>query len=290
MMRTIKACIEARERSRTMQTRLRTTIAVLALAALIAAPAQARVELVWGDANGFTIDGVSVFDHGTSELLAQLILTPGAPVPPDPNTIDGVGSTDVLLAAVTMIVDAANPNVAFLENFGALVPPPLPGETVFVRVFAATSVASGVRYAEASVVTVQDITVQPPQPVTFTGAPPATGFGAPPQELNLTVVDPTANLPIAHSVRLGEARPNPFNPRTVLTLRVPAGGAEVIVAVFDVRGRRVGTLTNGWRPEGEYRLQWQGIDAEGRPLPSGVYRARLQNGDDTQVRSMVLVR
>ncbi len=273
-----------------MQTRLRTSIAAIVLAVLFVPAAQARVELVWGDANGFTIDGVSVFDHGTSTLLAQLILTPSPAAPPDPTAPDGVGSGDQLLASHVLNVDAANPQAAFLQNLATAVGPPLAGETVYLRVFAGTSVVLGTRFAEAAVVTVQDITVQPPQAVTFTGSPPAAGFGAPPQELNLTVTNPTTNLPTARTVWLGEARPNPFNPRTTLSLRVPPGGAEVVVSVFDARGRRVGTMANGWFSGGERTLEWHGTDTNGRPLPSGVYRARLQAGDHTQVRAMVLVR
>jgi len=69
--------------------------------------------------------------------------------------------------------------------------------------------------------------------------------------------------------------PNPFNPRTTLRFELIAG-ATVELAVFDVSGRRIATLASGHRAAGRHEAVWQGRDDDGRPVPSGVYLARLR--------------
>ncbi len=59
-------------------------------------------------------------------------------------------------------------------------------------------------------------------------------------------------------------RPNPFNPRTVVTVTLPAAG-RARLDVCDVRGRRVDTLLDGDLTAGEHRVAWA------PRLPSGVY-------------------
>jgi len=65
------------------------------------------------------------------------------------------------------------------------------------------------------------------------------------------------------------ASPNPFNPSTSLTFTLPAA-ARVRLAVFDIQGRQVATLVDGFRDAGVHEVYW---DTAG--LPSGIYLARL---------------
>ena len=67
--------------------------------------------------------------------------------------------------------------------------------------------------------------------------------------------------------------PNPFNPATEISLRLPEGG-EVELAIFDVSGRRVRSFELGTLTAGEHSLTWRGDDQNGRPVVSGVYYAR----------------
>ena len=70
--------------------------------------------------------------------------------------------------------------------------------------------------------------------------------------------------------------PNPFNPRT--TIRVSPGvSGRVELAIFDVRGRRIATLLDADLDAGIHSVTWQAQDERGRPLPSGLYTARLQS-------------
>lgn len=88
---------------------------------------------------------------------------------------------------------------------------------------------------------------------------------------------------------LRPAQPNPFNPRTALTLVMPAaGGAEL--CVFDARGALVRHLLDGELDAGEHRLEWDGCDDGGRTLPSGLYVARVRAGGAVEAVKLVLVR
>ncbi|HPF70104.1 MAG TPA: hypothetical protein PLQ13_05480, partial [Candidatus Krumholzibacteria bacterium] len=85
-----------------------------------------------------------------------------------------------------------------------------------------------------------------------------------------------------------DAAPNPFNPRVVLSFTMAAPGTAEI-AIHDLRGRRVARLA-GTFAAGPATLAWDGCDRRGRPLPSGVYLARLVAGGDTAVRKLLLAR
>jgi hypothetical protein len=78
--------------------------------------------------------------------------------------------------------------------------------------------------------------------------------------------------------------PNPFNPETVITYTIPRGGV-VRLAVYDVLGREVQVLSEGYQPEGEYRVKFSGAG-----LSSGVYYCRMQAGPFTRIISMSLIR
>ena len=65
---------------------------------------------------------------------------------------------------------------------------------------------------------------------------------------------------------------------------------EVLLSVHDVRGRRLVVLADGHHEAGAFVKRWDGRDAHGRPVASGVYFACLQAGDLTATRKMVLLR
>ncbi len=91
--------------------------------------------------------------------------------------------------------------------------------------------------------------------------------------------------------RLGLAQnvPNPFNPRTVIEVRLPRA-MEVDLGVYDLHGRRVATLVSGRETAGVKRYAWEGRDDAGRPVSSGVYVVRLQAGSRSLSRRMLLLR
>ncbi|MEZ4397273.1 MAG: FlgD immunoglobulin-like domain containing protein [Candidatus Krumholzibacteriia bacterium] len=85
-------------------------------------------------------------------------------------------------------------------------------------------------------------------------------------------------------------RPNPFNPATEIVFSL-ARPAAVTLTIHDLAGRRLITLlANVQRPAGEQSVRWDGRDATGRSLPSGVYVARLAFPEGMASRKLTLLK
>jgi hypothetical protein len=91
------------------------------------------------------------------------------------------------------------------------------------------------------------------------------------------------------ALALHQNHPNPFNPVTRIRFEL-ATPSHVSIAVFDVGGRRVRTLTDDVRGAGRHHVTWDGTDVGGRTMASGVYFYRLTAGGVTQTRRMVLLK
>ncbi len=83
---------------------------------------------------------------------------------------------------------------------------------------------------------------------------------------------------------LSQNYPNPFNPATVIRYQLPAF-SKVTLKVYDILGNEVTTLVNEQKSPGNYEVQW---NASG--FASGVYFYRLQTGEFTSVRKLILLR
>lgn len=115
------------------------------------------------------------------------------------------------------------------------------------------------------------------------------------REVAARVLDGGSGQLLPRALSLGQNYPNPFNPETTVPWVVPAsdGGEPVRVRleIFDVLGQRVAVLWDGLLASGEYRMKWNGRDAGGQPLGSGIYLYRLVGEENrTQVKRMLLVR
>ncbi len=69
--------------------------------------------------------------------------------------------------------------------------------------------------------------------------------------------------------------PNPFQGELYMRLIIPESG-EVVVALYDVTGRKVRTLLEKQVQSGEYILKWDGRDDNGREVSSGVYIYKIR--------------
>ncbi len=100
----------------------------------------------------------------------------------------------------------------------------------------------------------------------------------------------TPAAPPAAGLHLMPNRPNPFNPATVLSFELDTDGPARL-EIFDVSGRLIRRILDSiGLPAGRYAYRWDGLDARGRPQPSGVYLYRLIRGDESVGRRMTLVR
>lgn len=92
---------------------------------------------------------------------------------------------------------------------------------------------------------------------------------------------------IIESFTLQQNYPNPFNPSTTILYDLPRAG-QVEVEIFTLLGERIRTLVKERQAAGQHRLQWDGRDEKGAPMPSGVYLYRLRAGEFVQTRKMIL--
>lgn len=87
-----------------------------------------------------------------------------------------------------------------------------------------------------------------------------------------------------NELKLHQNNPNPFNPTTVINFNLPTSG-KVTLKVFDISGKEVGVLINDYLEAGEHSVQF-----DGSTLSSGIYYYKLVNGNQTQMRKMILIK
>ena len=94
--------------------------------------------------------------------------------------------------------------------------------------------------------------------------------------------------PSASSVALAlwQNSPNPFVGSTAVRYAIPSEG-PVSLDIFNVAGQRVTTLVNQVMSAGEYTAHWDGRDASGLRVASGVYLYRLQAAGESLTKEMV---
>jgi hypothetical protein len=113
-----------------------------------------------------------------------------------------------------------------------------------------------------------------------------------PDEMSVPVEDPTeggtGGVPRPRDLAL-DAAPNPFNPSLVASCRLPLAG-RVRLSVLDPRGRRVAMLHDGHAPAGEARWTWDGRDARGQQVASGVYMLVLETEQRVIRQAVTLVK
>ena len=88
---------------------------------------------------------------------------------------------------------------------------------------------------------------------------------------------------------LEQSYPNPFNPSTTIRYALPEA-ANVRLTVYSILGQEVKTLVNAPQAAGFYSMHWDGRDALGRQVSTGVYLYRLEAGANVAVRKMILAK
>ena len=83
--------------------------------------------------------------------------------------------------------------------------------------------------------------------------------------------------------------PNPFNAKTVIAFQLPVE-THVSLRIYDLLGREVRTLVNGFLQAGFRKVRWDGKDEMGRDVASGVFFYRLKAGGSIETKAMVLLK
>lgn len=110
---------------------------------------------------------------------------------------------------------------------------------------------------------------------------------AQPQSAAVTFI-PTGTTGIP-PVSLHQNIPNPFNPNTQISFDLTEA-AHVNLTIYNVLGQEIRVLINEQRGAGSYTESWDGRDARGRGLSSGVYFYKLTTGRFQDIKKMLLLR
>ena len=83
--------------------------------------------------------------------------------------------------------------------------------------------------------------------------------------------------------------PNPFNPSTKISYSI-TNKEYVNIDIFDVSGKKVIELFNGYKSAGAYSIDWNGKNEKGIQVSAGVYLYSIEAGSFRQTKKMILLK
>jgi flagellar hook assembly protein FlgD len=86
------------------------------------------------------------------------------------------------------------------------------------------------------------------------------------------------------------AAPNPAFGRVLASFTLPSAADHADLRIYDAAGRLVNTLISGPVAAGTQRIEWTGLDENGRSSPAGIYFLKLSVGAQVVSRKVLFVR
>ncbi|MBN2011918.1 PKD domain-containing protein [candidate division KSB1 bacterium] len=107
------------------------------------------------------------------------------------------------------------------------------------------------------------------------------------QEVGIEYSSPESGLP--QDFRLSQNYPNPFNPSTEFRYSLPYE-THVRIAIYNLVGKEIYVLMNEQKPAGEYMIRWNGRDANGNLLSTGIYMCTMKTDVFQTNRKLILMK
>ncbi|MCB9070187.1 MAG: T9SS type A sorting domain-containing protein [Calditrichae bacterium] len=118
----------------------------------------------------------------------------------------------------------------------------------------------------------------------------AVGWGWAIDNLNIqNVVGIAEDGALPQAFTLAQNYPNPFNPSTTISYQLPQNN-DVVLKIYNTLGQEVRTLVNERQNAGRYEIVWDGLNSNGAAVASGMYIYKIQSGEFTHQRKMMLVK
>ncbi len=97
------------------------------------------------------------------------------------------------------------------------------------------------------------------------------------------------DVTVPENSALSAAYPNPFNPSTSIDYKLSNAG-DVNITVYNMLGQEVANLVAGFQTAGSYTVSWNGMDAVGHSVPSGLYFYTMQTEGFSSTQKMMLLK
>ena len=106
---------------------------------------------------------------------------------------------------------------------------------------------------------------------------------------NNTVITEVEDFSQPLNYSLEQNYPNPFNPATKIKFTISDFGFTSL-KVYDVLGNEVATLVNEEKPVGTYEVEFNVAQVSKPEITSGVYFYKIESGNYTETRKMILLK
>ncbi len=105
----------------------------------------------------------------------------------------------------------------------------------------------------------------------------------------VTSIDDSEHSQLPQAFTLYQNYPNPFNPTTIIRYDLK-GSVDVKLTIYNILGQEIRSLINERQTAGTKSAKWDALDNFGKQAASGIYIYKLEAGDFTRARKMVLLR
>ncbi|MBN2571205.1 MAG: T9SS type A sorting domain-containing protein [Ignavibacteriales bacterium] len=102
--------------------------------------------------------------------------------------------------------------------------------------------------------------------------------------LTITSIEDDRNNVVLYQTKLYNNYPNPFNPSTIISYSLPEK-SFVKIKILDMLGREIINLVNEEKPAGVHQVEFKGYN-----LASGVYLYRIEAGNYSETKKMILLK
>ncbi|MDP8201333.1 MAG: T9SS type A sorting domain-containing protein [Candidatus Tenebribacter burtonii] len=117
------------------------------------------------------------------------------------------------------------------------------------------------------------------------------GFGLMIDDITLsdTTYTDVGNEIVPTSVPIMYNYPNPFNPTTTITYSL-IEYSYVELSIYNLKGQKIRTLVNTLQESGIHKSIWNGLDDDGKSISSGIYLYKLNAGNYSSTKKMILLK
>ena len=98
-----------------------------------------------------------------------------------------------------------------------------------------------------------------------------------------------SSLQLPKEFQLAQNYPNPFNPETKISYALPKD-CDVKLTIYNLLGQKIKVLVDEHQTAGYKHVSWDGKDDKGREVASGIYFYRIQAGEFTGSKRMVILK